>query len=57
MAYRLLMSSRAYASLESGKSCCSLITVLLYLSRCCLDKQAFIEGLLDIFSDSEIGMR
>lgn len=48
MAHRLLMSARAYAALESGKSCCSLTTAVLFLSRCCLDRQAFLDGLLRI---------
>lgn len=54
MARHLLMSSRAYASLESGKSCCSLITVLLFLTCCYTDRQAFIDGLLKIFDSVEL---
>ena len=53
MAHRLLMSVRAYVALESGQSCCSLITVLLFLSRCCSDRENFIEGLLRIFEVPE----
>ena len=32
MADRLLMSTRAYAKLEAGHSCCSLFTALIFLS-------------------------
>ena len=53
MAHRLLISVRAYASLEAGKSCCSLITVALFLRRCCPDRCAFIDGLLAIFEPAE----
>ena len=58
MAARLLMSTRAYAKLESGRtcSCCSLLTSLIFLSRCCTDRRAFLEGLfklLDSFDFSE----
>lgn len=44
MAARLLMSTRAYAKPEAGRTCCSLI----FLSRCCTDRRAFLEGLLDL---------
>lgn len=54
MAHRLLMSARAYAALESGKSCCSLLTTALFLRRCCLDRMAFLEGLLNIFDTFEV---
>ncbi|MCC8356512.1 MAG: hypothetical protein LJU34_01445 [Oscillospiraceae bacterium] len=57
MAHRLLMSTRAYVSLEGGKSCCSLITMLLFLSRCCVDQQAFLEGLLAIMDSAESNIR
>lgn len=54
MAHRLLMSSRAYANLENGRSCCSLITMLLFLTRCCADRRAVIEGLLLILDADEL---
>ena len=53
MAHRLLMSTRAYSALESGKSCCSLITAFLFFSRCCLDQAAFLDGILRILEPSE----
>ncbi len=49
MAHRLLMSTRGYVALESGKSCCSLITASLFLTRCCPDRSAFLEGLFNVF--------
>ncbi len=48
MAARLLMSTRAYAKLEAGHSCCSLATILIFLSRCCPDRSAFLDGLFDL---------
>lgn len=53
MAHRLLISSRAYASLEGGKSCCSLLTVVLFISRCCIDRQYFLDGLISVLELSE----
>lgn len=56
MAARLLMSTRAYAKLETGHSCCSLFTALIFLSRRCTDRRAFLEGLfklLDSFDFSK----
>ena len=48
MAARLLMSTRAYVKLEAGHSCCSLATILIFLSRCCPDRRAFLDGLFDL---------
>ena len=45
MARWLIMSTRAYASLEGGKSCCGLFTFLLFLYHCCPDRLAFLENL------------
>ena len=42
MASILEMSTRAYADLESGKSCCSAETLVLYLHRLCPDAGAFL---------------
>lgn len=53
MAAILDMSGRAYTALESGKSCWSHITFALYLTRCCLDKDAFIAGLSDVLDKAE----
>lgn len=53
MAHRLLMSTRGYAALESGKSCCSLITAVLFLSRCCTNRPAFLEGMIKVLDASD----
>ena len=49
MAHILLLSTRAYVALESGKSCCSPITFFIFLHHCCLDRKAFMEGILSDF--------
>ena len=46
------MSTRGYVALESDKSCCSLITVLLFLDRCCPDRSAFLAGLSNVLKTS-----
>ena len=51
MAHLLMMSTRAYVSLESGKSCCSLCTFIRFLKCCPIDSDSFICGLLEIISD------
>lgn len=56
MAARLLMSTRAYAKLEAGHSCCSLLTVLIFLSRCCTDRRAFLEGLLNLLDSFDFSV-
>lgn len=43
MARLLVVSLRSYADLESGQSCCSAITLALFLLRVCPDPQAFLE--------------
>lgn len=48
MAAQLLMSTRSYAKLEAGHSCCSLATILIFLSRCCPDRRSFLDGLFDL---------
>lgn len=48
MAHILSMSTRAYTDLESGKTCCGLITFLLFLRHCCADRQAFLNKLFDL---------
>lgn len=53
MAASLCMSVRAYSDLERGKSCCGLITLLLYLVRGCPDREAFLNGLFTILEDFE----
>ena len=48
MAHILAMSVRNYTDLEGGKTCLGLITLLLFLRRCCMDHHAFMDGLLEL---------
>lgn len=43
MAPLLDMSTRAYAALETGESCCGLLTLLIFLRYFCPDRNAFFE--------------
>lgn len=43
MARTFNMSVRAYAALETGESCCSLTTLLIFLRNFCPDRNAFFE--------------
>ena len=45
MAARLYMSARSYSYLESGTSCCSALTLVLYLVFCCPDVSSFFSVL------------
>lgn len=45
MAGRLAMDDRSYINLDHGKSCCSAITLVLYLLYCCRDPVQFLEEL------------
>lgn len=49
MAARLSMACRTYIDLEHGKSCCSAVTLMLFLLYLCPDPQAFLDGLRDAF--------
>lgn len=51
MAALLEMSPRAYANLESGKSCCNTITFLLFLRRACPHPFAFLVTLFRRMDD------
>lgn len=42
MADKLAMDDRSYINLEHGKSCCSAVTLVLFLLYCC-DSSAFLE--------------
>lgn len=52
MAHVLAMSVRNYTDLEGGKTCCGLITLLLFLRWCCTDPYAFLDGLLALLDPS-----
>lgn len=46
MANTLTISTRAYTDIESGRSCCSLSTFLIFLHECCTDRTACIDNLM-----------
>ena len=45
MASLLEMDDRSYAELDHGNSCCSALTLVLYLIYCCDDPLVFLENL------------
>lgn len=45
MAERLAMDERSYIDLDHGKSCCSAVTLALFLIYCCCDPLGFLEEL------------
>ena len=42
MAYRLAMASRTYVDLDHGKTCCSGVTLALFLVYICADPMEFL---------------
>ena len=53
MAELLEMSERAYIHLEHGTTCCSEITLALYLTDVCEDPDEFLEGLSYAFDTAK----
>ena len=49
MAERLSMDERSYIDLEHGKTCCSAVTLALFLVYVCDDVQEFLEELRSAF--------
>lgn len=49
MAEILAMDERSYSDLDLGKSCCSNITLALFLARVCKDPEKFLEDLRHAF--------
>ena len=45
MGAKLGISTRAYRNLESGRSCCSMMTLLMYCLECCPNRRDFMKGL------------
>ena len=45
MASRLAMSARTYIDLDHGKTCCSAVTLALFLIYICADPPRFLEEL------------
>lgn len=48
MAEALDMSTRAYAALERGESCCGLVTFLFFLHRCAPERYAALAEALTL---------
>lgn len=53
MAYRLSMASRTYIDLDHGKTCCSALTLALFLIYVCTDPMGFLEELRDAFENED----
>ena len=49
MAERLFMDDRSYIDLDHGKSCCSAVTLSLFLIYVCEDVNGFLEELRHAF--------
>ena len=45
MAHRLSLSCRSYVDLEHGETCCSAVTLAIFLIYVCNDPLAFLEEL------------
>ena len=53
MAEFLIMDLRSYANIENGRSCCSLLTFVLYLIYFCSDVTDFIKDIQISFDDAK----
>lgn len=53
MAQRLAMASRTYVDLDHGKTCCSAVTLALFLIYVCTDPLGFLEELRLAFEVDE----
>lgn len=53
MADRLAMASRTYVDLDHGKTCCSGLTLALFLVYVCDDPLGFLEELRNAFEDGK----
>lgn len=49
MAERLAMAERTYVDLDHGKTCCSEVTLALFLIYACPNPHKFLEGLRNAF--------
>ena len=54
MAQILAMDVRSYIDLDHGKSCCSGLTLALFLIYCCDDPAIFLEELKQSFEGVEV---
>lgn len=53
MAHRLQMASRTYVDLDHGKTCCSALTLALFLIYICTDPLAFLKELQNVLENSD----
>ena len=53
MAHRLAMASRTYVDLDHGKTCCSGLTLALFLIYICPDPMKFLEELRYALEESD----
>ena len=53
MARRLSMEERSYVSLEHGKTCCSGLTLAIYLIYCCDDPASYLSELRAAFEQND----
>ncbi len=53
MAHRLMMACRSYVDLDHGKSCCSSLTLALYLIYICPDPLGFLGELRRALEQSQ----
>lgn len=53
MADLLIMDDRSYSELDHGNSCCSALTLVLYLIYCCDNPLSFLESLQKILESLE----
>ena len=53
MAEKLLMDDRSYIDLDHGKTCCSAVTLALFLVYVCEDVHTFLEELRHAFEDND----
>lgn len=52
MAEKLAMDDRSYIDLDHGKTCCSAVTLALFLVYVCEDVYGFVEELRNAFDAS-----
>ena len=52
MAERLCMDERSYVNLDHGKSCCGVVTLVLFLINECPNVEVFLRELRDIFDEA-----
>lgn len=52
MAHHLVMANRTYIDLDHGKTCCSALTLALFLIYICADPLEFLEKLRNAFENN-----